>query len=305
MAPDRIVAKGEATVQVLTAVGARERVRASASEPLFGPLGVLEILDRSCSLLIRRLGTFLGLGLVLWFPLRVAQVVAFLPSMHGEGELGFFLGTFLGGLSAYVVQVLTGVVVAEIASREVRGQHVGLWRAFARVLGRPLDLLGYSFLGGLLSFVGALGVGCCGLGFALLWLFSVYPVVFVAERLGPLQALNRSVRLVWGWPSFLRWIGFALPLGLLSVLLTSPTWVFDNPGLHPYLIDTFGGLPPDWAELLLALPLSLGAALSGALGAIAVTIYYFDTRARREGLDLRLRLQRVGGVSSEGRGATP
>jgi hypothetical protein len=157
---------------------------------------------------------------------------------------------------------------------------MALWRAPA--------LLVATIMSSVTVFAGTM---CCLVpGIVLSWLWMVAPAALVLEKIGPLQALARSARLVQG--GFWRWAGvmlaqfaLTLPLSGVAAALADPTaraWLEPRTGLGPTAFDV---LDVGLSSILMG--------LATALGAVVLTVFYIDCRVRTEGFDLVMRFERL------------
>lgn len=233
-------------------------------------------------------------------------------SVVGLGTTG--VGTIV---SAVLGALLTGMLIV-IVAEAVLGRPVELRAVWARVRPRFWALLGGSLLAGLLPWVGALAgavvglvvglaVGVTGgvvvgvlLGLALLvwpgvWFWTIFSLTtpgLVLERLGPIQALRRSARLVHR--DFWRVLGIrALSVvigGILSGVIALPCTIA---GLVAVLSTGGGsGIAEGGPPFVLLLATALGGIVAGAVVAPflsgVIALLYVDRRMRSEGMDIAL-----------------
>jgi hypothetical protein len=112
-------------------------------------------------------------------------------------------------------------------------------------------------------------------------MYSVAVPAMLLERIGPVDALRRSFRLVRGrwWPTAGALVVGYLLIGILGALVTAvimviPSLVADGNTLVGALGAVVGG--------------TVGSVLTTPYSAAVVTLLYFDLRVRKEGLDLQL-----------------
>jgi hypothetical protein len=168
-------------------------------------------------------------------------------------------------------------------------------------------LINLVLLGSSAGLLGLLGLFCPPLFLAALalyaffaWKFSVAPSALVLEELGVLAAMRRSWNLTRG--SFLRWLGVAVLSFLLVSGLSAGMQLGDNPGLRDALIGALGIPQPVFDTVFVAVS-SVFSGLSTACVSAALTAYYLDTRIRREGFDLAMRLERLRAAAGAAPGA--
>ena len=152
---------------------------------------------------------------------------------------------------------------------------------------------------------------CVITSYASYWLFAVIPAVYVLEREGLKSrtwlaqigaAIVRGFKLVWGWGSFGRWLGWITVAGFaIAGPLASVPGLVDVPLVREFL-DQHLGAQGSGVEFLIAAVGSVFVGIGTAYMAVLMTVYYLDQRVRREGLDLELRLEQRMARSAEGTG---
>jgi hypothetical protein len=281
----------------------RAGARLLHERPLNGPRGVGSLLDLGHDVLVERFGVCVGIGLLFWLPLQVAIALASRSSASPEVQLGVLM--LLRGLSL-VPKFLTTAFVCLVVAGHVLERPVPTADATRRGLSRLpglLCLIGMQLLGTLLLL-------CACVLPALLapWLFAIVPAVYVLEgrargserggafarwSRGIREAFERGLRLVLGWDSLARFYGYSL-VAFLTVTFPLSTVVgsLEAPAVREHLDSWLGlsGAPVDLALILLA---ATFVAIGTAYAAILDTVFYFDQRVRREGLDLELALARL------------
>ena len=287
---------------------ARRRIQAArleSGQPSYSRRGVGQILDTSLDILVDRFGACLGIAALCWLPFRLAQEAIQRSSLGTEA---FFLSQMTDGISG----LLTTSFICSIVGGELFGRHVSvtqaLWRGAWRLPGIGVLTLMHTL---------AAPIACLCLVFPWFiegWLFSVIPAVYVLESgklvepvrgasgsvIDPLvhwvvelaSAIARGIRLVWGWESFGRWLGWFAVISLVAMPLTALPQSLQMPEVAEFL-DRYLGLRDSLGRLFVTVLSSCFIGLGNALTAVAMTVYYFDQRVRREGLDLSLSLERL------------
>ena len=200
--------------------------------------------------------------------------------------------------------IVSTTSVTVLVHAELVGRSTGPMQALGRTL-RCLpalvvvfliDLLVIGLTGGVL---GVMSVLCLcpflfpialGLYLFFRWKLSVAPSALVLERLGVLESIRRSWELTRG--SFPRWLGVWVLAFLLVSGFTAGLQLGDDPGLREKLIDGLG-LPGILFDTVFVAISSVFSGVSTAFVSAAMTAYYLDTRMRREGFDLSMRLERM------------
>ena len=286
----------------------RGRGRAGASVAL-RPRSAPRLLDLAAEVLAVRFLAAAGVCTLVWFPLRAVTpwFVDFLatnPLGYG-GDEGFtaFVASMLFLMTAQTLAgILSTTSVTVLVHAELVGRPSGALAALGRSLRRLPALVGVFLVNMLVIGLGGGFLGIASLlcpiflpfavGYYLLftWKLSVAPSALVLEDLGIFGALGRSWELTRG--SFPRWLGVQVLAFLAVAGLTLGTQVGDDPTLKARLIDGLG-LPKALFETLFVAVSSVFSGLSTAVVAAAMTAYYLDTRIRREGFDLAMRLERL------------
>ena len=255
------------------------------------PLSLGEILDRTFSIYRRHFVLFAGISLaprIVLIALTQVQVWIY-PQSTVPGTAPFVvfsLGILLATLAAYLFsQGGTTLAIAEI------------------YLGRPATISGsLRAAGGHLGFLfGAIVLNglVVGLGFVLLVvpgifllcrLFVCIPVVLIEER-SPSESLSRSFHLSKGffWRILAMYFFVALtmivlisiPYGILANVFKDPAYVLALTSIYQLAVQILSSVLQ---------PILL----------IAVTIYYFDLRVRKEAFDLQFMLDPHSAGTSRG-----
>ncbi|HTE61975.1 MAG TPA: hypothetical protein VK631_16600 [Solirubrobacteraceae bacterium] len=256
------------------------------------PLGIGEILDAGIKLFLRHWRTLVisVVGLILPVQILSALVTASVApeqfdltstdSGVQEGEEAEFL---IGQGVIALLSVISVLLATAVCFKAVADAYLGVepeWRRSLRFAVRRLGgLLGVAIVGGILVALATIALIVPGI-----WLFVSFSVAVPAmllERIGPIDALRRSFRLVRG-----RWrstagvlvVGYLL-IGIIGALVSGvimivPSVVAENNTLVGALGAVVGG--------------TVGSVLTTPYSAAVVTLLYFDLRVRKEGLDLQL-----------------
>src|SRR5918999_1390317 len=260
--------------------------------PDLRPLGIGEILDAGIKLFVRHWQTLVlsVVGLILPVQILSALVTASVApeqfdlttSETGveEGEEAEFL---IGQGAIALLSVISVLLATAVCFKAIADAYLGVepdWRRSLRFAVRRLGgLFGVAIVGGLLVALATLALIVPGI-----WLFVMYSVAVPAlllERIGPIQALRRSFRLVrgrWWATAGVLLVGYLL-IGILGALVTGvvmvvPAVVAEGNTLAGALGAVVGG--------------TLGSMLTTPYSAAVVALLYFDLRVRKEGLDLQL-----------------
>ncbi len=264
-------------------------------------LVVIGPLQLGTNLLLSRIAPgVVGGGLSGLFDLDVAATqgaqITLLLTQLGSGLLGYLLSLIasaavvalvltvdrggaatVGGTLAIAVRVLVATLVASLL--------LGLL-GIAAVVGFALlsfVLLVIPILGIIALFVVILPGSILGAA-AFFALTSLVVPVAVVERGGPIRTLSRAVWIFTRQPLRILWITL-----LVAVVVTALTVALQLPFLLLSEVSPAGG----WA--IESVGSTLGQVVSVPVSAAAALLVYLDTRVRREGLDLQVRVREVAG----------
>jgi hypothetical protein len=269
--------------------------------PALRPLSLGEVLDVSIKICLRHWRTLLKAVLIIVVPVQVVSTA--LTADYTATSFDFSanvdktpeqtldeFNSYIGGLAiSTLLQVLAVLLASAACFRAIAQAYLGDqpdWRrSLSYALHRTPSLL-------LLTLLYALGVGFAtllliapGVWLYIAWAFAM-PVLLV-EGVRGRKALGRSFKLVKGrwWRTFgVLAVGFILA-GIVSTIVQGA-----------FLVGII--VQPDNDVLVLVL-----SALSGIVGlaigtpfqAALLTVVYFDLRVRKEGFDLELLAQGIGG----------
>ena len=276
------------------------------------PREFFEIVDGSLRHYRQRFAPFVSL----FVPMAVAQLVVGMimgvfqmqtmntdPELLGFSGMAGILGlgsvAWLAWMYVYLVGYAGSIrlVAADLEQRPLESREA--WRLGTTRVWAMIGL-GILFMAAW-STVFILGVVTLGVLFLLLFpmiwasvrLFIAYQALLL-ENLNVGDSLSRSWTLTEG--SFWRGIALFVLLWILVMIVTAPAsllgagWVF--------FIDDEGGLTnPGAFWLFLGIGQVAGAAMqlvTAPLTALLWTHFYWDLRVRRDGLDLRSRLEGIG-----------
>jgi hypothetical protein len=254
---------------------ARLAARASRLAPRTFP----RMLDAACDALAARFTACFSISLLLWFPALFAEALL----VRNASDAALIWSLTVPGL----VQTLSAVFVCSLVGAHLEGRPAAAGEELLHGLVRSPGSVVLALVTGLASTVGM--CACFAPGIALRWLFAAVPAVYVLERATVFGAIGRSVTLAASGGAFLRWLG-CTAIGWLMILpFTSAKWALyavpERSSLEEYV--ALSGHSFDLAVAALAAPL---LAIGTAFAAVVRTVYYFDLRTRREGLDLELQL---------------
>ncbi len=281
----------------------------SASDPVeastfeLRPRGVGETLDLALEVYRSRFGVLVGTATLLWLPIRFAQPFIGAHNWQRAGAdlpLGALFGSFFTLLATLVVAVLVNAFVALHVAADLRGGSLRMRDALRQIVSRSGTVLVLAVLSGILTGVGT--VCFCLPGIFLMWKLYVAPVVCVVEGVGVQPSMSRSFDLCTG--RLLPWVGLVLVAFTLTIPLTTISNVVDDPNLRARTLELLGvpAIVFDWAGAAFT---SLFSGVASAFHGVVVAVWYFDCRARREGVDLSARLECLQGASGIPAGVAP
>ena len=289
------------------------------------PMGIGELLDRSFRLLRQYFWLFFLIALI---PQGVSFLVSkgaqiFLGGLGGGMPtmamgVGFGISGFLVLLVFIILQFWAQGALIHAVSETYLGHSTTAWASFGamrRILGRLLGTMilfvvlvalipAFTgiFMALLLPILSKLGAGKIFAGFFVfiiiviaVWLFFrlflrwlLIDKVVVLEGKGWVKALKRSTELMKGrtepgfWKSNMMKAGLILLLGFLIAI--GIQLIFQIPGVI-FGIILKGNLIVQTALEALN---TIGNTLATVFTAIAMILYYYDIRLRKEGFDLKM-----------------
>ncbi len=270
------------------------------------PRSAPQLLDLGVEVLARRFLICVGVCVLLWFPLRL--LMPFYQRMaEGQGpvpeQMTWILGTtamlmLLQGL----IDVLATTAVTLLSYQELLGRRLGVAATLRRTLRRLPALIAIFILKAVIIGFGLVllsGVSIFCPPFLLVafayylffqWKLAVAPSALILEELGVGEAIRRSFEL--SRSSFLRYFGVYILAAVLGAGFSLGLTAGDYPLLWEQLVDSTGIPEPVFNGLIIVLS-SVFSGVVTAINAVAITAYYLDSRIRREGLDLEMRLERL------------
>jgi hypothetical protein len=267
--------------------------------PALRPLGVGEILDAGFKIYTRNAWQLMKIVAIVVIPIQLIAAVIFLSTLEdpdaltGDGSIedgsetwGFIAGNFVGSFLGWVaLTIATGAVVKAIADAYLARDPD--WRESLRFAGsRWRALLWLAFITTFFTILAFLALIIPGIWLSIAWIVAV-PALMIEDCRG-LKALKRSFRLVrkrW-WPTFAV-IAIAY---ILAAIVQSMVGVLFGVAIVAGADDS----------LLLAVAVNtlltaIAAVIATPFQAAVTTITYFDLRVRKEGFDLQLLADRIGG----------
>ena len=270
--------------------------------PELRPLAVGEILDVAIKITFRHARTLILLVLVVVAPAQILVAAVtesaandtFIDVEGSELPSGDELATFIGALTVIVLlTVLSSTLATGACFKAIVDAYLGSEpdvRTSLRVALRRLPaLIWVSVLTYLLG-----GLALLALIIPGVWLFVSWTVAVPAlltEDVRGLEALRRSFRLVRGmwWRTFAIFLLGYILAGILSSIVSGVV-----------VGIAFAADSPVAEFAVTALANILGALVSTPFTAAFVTVLYVDLRVRKEGFDLQLLFERLGGTPGGG-----
>jgi hypothetical protein len=271
-------------------------------QPRLRPLSLGEILDVAVKICLAHWRTLLKAVLVVVVPVQIVGTLINADYTVEQSELSTDssktpaetveeLNQYLGGLAvSAVLQVLAVLLATAACFRAIAQAYLGEqadWRSSLNyALRLTPSLLLVTLLNALGVLVGFLLFILPGVWIYVAWAFAT-PVLLV-EGLRGRAALGRSFRLVKGrwWRTFgVLVVGFILA-GIISMIVQAV-----------FLIGIVVGEDNDALVLVLsAIAGIVGLAVTTPFQAALLAVLYFDLRVRKEGFDLELLAQEIGGT---------
>jgi len=273
--------------------------------PRLRPLSVGEILDVSIKICVAHWRTLLLTVLIVVVPVQIVSSLLtadYTASSFDFGAAGTQtpeetfeeLNQYLGGLVlGTLLQVLAVLLASAACFRAIAQSYLGEetdWRSSLRhAVRRAPALLWLTMLYGLGVLVGFIFLIAPGVWLYIAWAFAM--PILLTEGLRGGRALRRSQELVKGrwWRTF-----GVIALGFLLASITSSV----------VQALFFAGILFNSDNDLLVIVLSAFAGIVGLLittplQAALLAVVYFDLRVRKEGFDLELLAQGIGGTAPQ------
>jgi len=272
--------------------------------PQMRPLGVGEVLDASIKLVRRHFRALALVTLLVSIPIEAfggAVTAATTDFCEGPGcvnefetdtvyvwedDVAYYGGQALIVLLAILQYVVVQVACFRILAEGYLGRSVGAGDSMRYALSRGAATLWLTFLlfvGLIFAFV-LLVLPAIWLGIA----WSVAIPVLLVERTGGAAALRRSFSLVRGfwWATFLKLLVSTLLIGVATAAI----------GGALYAVLLFAVEEASYAGLVIKGVINVVTQVitTPFLAAVA-TLIYFDLRVRKEGFDLAVLAERMGG----------
>jgi hypothetical protein len=279
------------------------------------PLGIGEILDGAVKLVTRNLRTLVLAVLALSVPIALltflitvgtsepcttASCEASFAGRTAEDDGLYVAGQLVNGVLAVLLYVLSQLVCFHAVTESYFGRRASVGETLRFAVSRSGATLWLFILlavGLLVAFVLFI---LPGIWLAVAWAVAV-PALLV-ERLGGAAALRRSFQLVRGrwWASFALFVVALLLIFVVTIVLSLAVAAL------LFFIE-------DGSNLALALESAvnvLANLLTAPFLAAVVVLLYFDLRVRKEGFDLALLAEEMGGERAlaprqHGRGDAP
>jgi hypothetical protein len=279
------------------------------TRPRLRPLSLGEILDVSIKICLAHWRTLIKAVLVVVVPVQIVGTIVNADYTVNSADFSTDsaqtpaqqleqFNQYLGGLAiAGVLQVLAVLLASAACLRAIAQSYLGEetdWRSSLKYAWRLTpSLLLLTLLYGLGIVLGLLLFIVPGIWLYVAWALAI-PVLLV-EGLRGRKALARSYTLVKGrwWRTFgVLLVGFILA----AIISTVVQAVF--------LIGIVVGEGNDALVLVLsAIAGIVGLAVSTPFQAALIAVVYFDLRVRKEGFDLELLAQEIGGTVQPGAAA--
>lgn len=247
-----------------------------------GPLSIGGVLDDGFRLCKASFSKIFLLALISAFINQIPS--AFMGFTPGEEMTELPVGALWAfALTAVISMVFYGAVIARVDAIS-RGESVSLGEALGVGLRRFFPILISLILFTILVMLGLVVLIIPGLIVMLTLVFA--PYLSVTDKLGPIEALKQSHRLVWG-----NWWRTAAIFAVIMFIVFAAYFLM---GMLGALAGAFGGVDVDSGFNLfqyLVLPL-VTAIVSPLIYAFSMSVLN-DLKLRREGGDLAERMEEL------------
>ena len=261
------------------------------------PMSVGDVLDGAFKLLKANAATLLLVVAVVVVPVQLLSAFfvrdqvspGLLNIMNdptvAESQAEFSLGDMAGSFLTLILNALTAPLIAGVVSVVCAESYLGRSITAGEALRRTVRRLPALLAAALLVFLAQVfGLVLCIVPGVIAWvLFTAVTPALMIEHLGPIEAMQRSWRLLR--PRFWGVFGISLLAWLIVAFLGNLL------GGIPTAIGTLVGGAFAW--LWIAVGSVLSSLVTAPIAAIVDTLLYFDGRIRNEGFDLQVMAQDV------------
>jgi hypothetical protein len=289
-------------------------VPSSSYTPQLRPLSIGEVLDAGFRLLRHRFGTLMLCVLAIGVPvcvLRTIVIASTSPDFYDVDAIQFGDPTteqivgYLAAVALFFLGAMLAVAACfRVISAAYLGQPVKAGRSLAAGARRMPAMVIAALALGIVYFVAAFVVGMIAYatGRAVLLILIpmgihltvksslVWPAI-VAEKAGPFRAINRSWRLTDG--NWWRCFAVLLVTALITLILYFAFDYGSNQALGT--LDSISEVALATVDTVYWIVV---LALLYPVAAAVLAVLYYDTRVRKEGFDLELLAQSIGGASA-------
>lgn len=243
------------------------------------PLSLGELLDRTFHLYRQHFVIFVGLAALPGLVQLAFSLLLISPRL----EAGIVMSILIGVASVLVSIVVTAVSQAATitAVSELHlGRPISIKMALDAARSRIVEVVLASLLVGLYVTLGFLLLIVPGVIMALRWAI-VIPIV-VIEHLPIRASMARSSALTEGHRGrvFLIYLLFFVLMFVVGLVWQIPI------GIAAVLNSSSPGAPPLWIPVVAQVGTFFTSCLVGPLASIAVSLFYYDERVRKEAFDL-------------------
>jgi hypothetical protein len=288
-------------------------VSTTSFTPQLRPLSIGEVLDAGFRLLRHRFGTLMLCVLAAGLPLSILRTVIISSTdpdyydvnavRFGDPPTEVIVGQIVAALVLFLGALIAIAACFRVISAAYLGEPVTAGQSLRAGIRRVPAMVGASIVLGILAFVVLFVIALLSAAARPLILLAfpvfayllvkwalVWPAI-VAERAGPINAINRSWTLTEGhwWRSFaillvLTLITLVMYFALSFALFAAFSGIESISPIALAIVDTLFNV------IVLAVVYPLSAAI--------ITVLYYDTRVRSEGFDLQLLAESIGSDTS-------
>ncbi|MFT5285265.1 MAG: hypothetical protein ACI8TQ_001427 [Planctomycetota bacterium] len=251
------------------------------------PRGVGAMLDTAWDIFSTRFFSCVGVAFGLTLLVRVTMVV-----VRYSGTERMTRQSIEVGMNS-AVPLLVGVLMAKMVRDHIEGRESSAWESVRSTMNRLPSLVAITAILALFQFTNTFAVVCCfPIGLFVFWQLAVVPPIYAIEGIPISRMPSRTLWLMRGWGNFGRFLAAVAIQGIMFSGLSGVVVALDEPTARAFILD-FTSLNSLSFDLISTIPSALFMAVASAFPAIALTVYYFDIRSRREGLDLEYRLDEL------------
>jgi hypothetical protein len=242
-----------------------------------GEMSLGDILSDSFSLLFKNLPKYMVIYFIINIPILIITFIQPIFTRGGYPNAYLIFQILHFGLYYLFLYPLSTAAILKVVSGSYLEEPVSIGSALKFAFSKFGKLLGVITLAGLVILGGYILLIVPGIIFSIWYIFTSQ--IVVVENIGGKKALGRSKTLTYGFRSriFSLWVFIAIASYIVGVVAA----------LLPVFLPTYTeGINYLNLTITTLVNFCITTVLIGSFQSIAMTLYYFEIKARKEGFDL-------------------